>query len=129
MTEVVAALVREAGRVMICQRPPDKARANLWEFPGGKVDPGETHREALVRECREELAVELEVGDAYTQVTHQYPDLRVRLTLYNARILEGRPEKLEHADIRWVRPAELDQYAFCPADIEIIRMLKRDGRP
>jgi len=126
MTEVVAALIREGGRILICQRPPDKARALLWEFPGGKVDPGETGEEALVRECKEELNVILNVGEAYCRVTHQYPDIQVRLTLYHARIMDGRPEKLEHADIRWVTNAELSRYDFCPADREIILKLMRE---
>ena len=126
MTEVVAALIREDGRILICQRPVGKARALLWEFPGGKVDPGETQGEALLRECEEELNIRLEVGEAYCQVVHQYPDLQVRLTLYHARIKEGRPQRLEHADIRWVTNAELSGYDFCPADREIIQQLKRD---
>ncbi len=126
MTEVVAALIREDGRILICQRPVGKARALLWEFPGGKVDPGETGEEALFRECREELGVGLEVGEMYCRVTHRYPDLQVRLTLYHARIREGRPQRLEHADIRWVTPAELSGYDFCPADREIIMKLVGD---
>ena len=126
-TEVVAALISENGSILICRRPAGKAQALLWEFPGGKVDPGETPEQALVRECREELAVRLEVGALYTRVTHQYPDLRVRLSLYHAAIAEGRPKNLEHADIRWVKPTELDQYDFCPADRDIIKGLKANA--
>ncbi len=126
MTEVVAALIRENGRFLICQRPENKARALLWEFPGGKVDPGETGEQALIRECAEELGVILEVGEVCSRVTHQYPDLQVRLTLYHARIITGRLRRLEHADIRWVNPAELSGYDFCPADREIILKLMRE---
>ena len=124
MTEVVAALIWEKDRFMICQRPLHKARGLLWEFVGGKVEPGETREQALVRECREELGVTLEVGEAFMDVIHAYPDLTVHLTLFNASIREGRPQKLEHNDIRWITPAEIDGYDFCPADEEILKRLK-----
>lgn len=125
--EVVAALIWRGDHFFVCQRPADKARALLWEFPGGKVDPGESHEEALIRECREELAVDLKVGDLYMQVTHDYPDLQVRLFLYHARILAGEPQLLEHADSRWITARQLDDFDFCPADEEIIRKLKADN--
>lgn len=124
MTEVVAALIWEKNRFMICQRPPHKARGLLWEFVGGKVEPGETLEQALVRECREELGVTLEVGEVFMDVTHAYPDLTVHLTLFHASIREGRPQKLEHNDIRWITAAEIDGYDFCPADEEILKRLK-----
>lgn len=124
MTEVVAALIWEKNRFMICQRPPHKARGLLWEFVGGKVEPGETLEQALVRECREELGVSLEVGEVFMDVTHAYPDLTVHLTLFHASIREGRPQKLEHNDIRWITAAEIDGYDFCPADEEILKRLK-----
>ena len=81
MTEVVAALIWKGNQFMICQRPAHKARGLLWEFVGGKVEPGETKQQALIRECREELAVTLDVGDVFMEVTHEYPDLRVRCTV------------------------------------------------
>ena len=109
---------------MICQRPAHKARGLLWEFVGGKVEPGETREQALIRECREELAVELDVGGVFTEVVHEYPDLTVHLTLFHAAIREGTPEKLEHEDIRWITVNEIDQYVFCPADEEILTRLK-----
>ena len=123
-TEVVAALIWDGNQFMICQRPAHKARGLLWEFVGGKVEPGETKEQALIRECQEELAVTLEVGEAFLDVTHAYPDLTVHLTLFHAAIREGVPRKLEHADIRWITVDEIDQYAFCPADVEILRRLK-----
>ncbi len=120
ITEVVAALIWDGDKFMICQRPAHKARGLLWEFVGGKVEPGETKEAALVRECREELAVELSVGTVFMDVLHQYPDLTVHLTLYNATIAKGVPQKLEHNDIRWITPAQIPDYAFCPADVEIL---------
>ena len=127
MTEVVAALIWDNDKFMICQRPAHKARGLLWEFVGGKVEPGETREQALIRECREELAVTLEVGDVFMDVVHEYPDLTVHLTLFNASIQEGTPQKLEHNDIRWITVGEIDQYEFCPADEVILRRLK-NGR-
>ena len=124
-TEVVAALIWDQDKFMICQRPAHKARGLLWEFGGGKVEPGETKEQALIRECREELAVELDVGGVFTEVVHEYPDLTVHLTLFHAAIREGTPEKLEHEDIRWITVNEIDQYVFCPADEEILAKLKR----
>ena len=124
MTEVVAALIWDKDKSRICQRPAHKPRGLLWEFVGGKVEQGETKEQALIRECREELAVALDVGEVFMDVVHEYPDLTVHLTLFNASIREGTPQKLEHNDIRWITVGEIDQYAFCPADEEILRKLK-----
>ena len=120
MTEVVAALIWQGDKFMICQRPAHKARALLWEFVGGKVEPGETKEQALIRECQEELAVTLAVGDVFMDVTHEYSDLTVHLTLFNSTIAEGEPQKLEHNDIQWITPNEIPNYEFCPADVEIL---------
>ena len=128
MTEVVAALIWDGVRFMICQRPAHKARGLLWEFVGGKVEPGETREQALVRECREELAVTVSVGEIFAEVTHEYPDLTVHLTLFHAAIAEGTPQMREHNDIRWITVNEIDQYSFCPADEEILRRLKNAGK-
>ena len=125
MTEVVAALIWENNKFMICQRPAHKARGLLWEFVGGKVEPGETKEQALIRECQEELVITLSVGDVFTEVVHEYPDISIRLTLFNATIAEGIPQKLEHNDIRWITVDEIDQYSFCPADTEILLQLKQ----
>ena len=124
MTEVVAALIWDQNKFMICQRPAHKARGLLWEFVGGKVEPGESKEQALIRECREELAVTLRVGEVFMDVIHEYPDLTVHLTLFNAVISEGTPQMLEHNDIRWITVSEIDRYAFCPADDEILKKLK-----
>ena len=124
MVEVVAALIWANNKFMICQRPAHKARGLLWEFVGGKVEPEETKEQALIRECQEELAVKLSVGDVFMDVIHEYPDLTVHLTLFNATIAEGEPQKLEHNDIRWITPSEISNYEFCPADEEILYKLK-----
>lgn len=123
MTEVVAALIRKDNAFMICQRPAHKARGLLWEFVGGKVERGETKEQALIRECREELAVTLSVGTVFMEIVHEYPDLTVHLTLFNATVAEGEPQKLEHNDIRWITPGEIPNYDFCPADEEILKKL------
>lgn len=125
MTEVVAALIWDGERFMACQRPPHKARGLKWEFVGGKVEPGETRAQALIRECREELGVTVQVGDIFMEVDHVYPDLTVHLTLFHASIAEGTPQKLEHNDIRWITVDEIDEYEFCPADEEILERLKQ----
>ena len=123
--DVVAALVVENGKFMICQRPQNKARGLLWEFVGGKVEPGETKAQALVRECREELGVTVVPGDVFMEVDHVYPDITIHLTLFRARITAGRPQRLEHADIRFIAPEEIPQYAFCPADASILEQIKK----
>ena len=124
MTEVVAALIWDGDKFIICQRPAHKARGLLWEFVGGKVELGETKEDALIRECKEELNILLSVGDVFMDVVHEYPDLTVHLTLFNATIAEGEPNKLEHNDIQWITPSEIQNYDFCPADKEILMKIK-----
>ena len=123
-TEVVAALIWEGDRFMICQRPAHKARGLLWEFVGGKQEPGESLQEALQRECREELDIEIAVGERFMDVMHDYPDLLVHLTLFNAVITQGPPKLLEHNDLRFILPSEIENFAFCPADEEILKEIK-----
>ena len=125
MVEVVAALIWDKDKFMICQRPAHKSRGLLWEFVGGKVEPGETKQQALIRECMEELSVTVSVGDVFTEVFHKYPDIEVHLTLFNAVISEGIPQKLEHNDIKWITPDEIENYEFCPADIEILSEIRK----
>ena len=126
MTEVVAALIWDDDKFMICQRPAHKARGLLWEFVGGKVELCETKEQALIRECKEELNVVVSVGDVFMEVVHEYPDLTVHLTLLNATITEGEPQKLEHNDIKWITPREIPNYDFCPADKEILEKLRKE---
>lgn len=121
MVEVVAALIWDGDRFLICQRPAHKARGLLWEFVGGKVEPGETKEQALRRECREELDISLSVGEVFMEVVHPYPDITVRLTLFQGTIEEGTPRMLEHHDLRWITPEEIPAFDFCPADEEILK--------
>ena len=124
MVEVVAALIWKNNKFMICQRPAHKARGLLWEFVGGKVEQGETKEDALIRECKEELNVLLSVDEVFMDVVHEYPDLTVHLTLFNATITDGEPQKLEHNDIKWIAPSEIPNFEFCPADEDILVKLK-----
>ena len=124
MTEVVAALIWDGDKFMICQRPANKARALLWEFVGGKVELGETKEQALIRECKEELGILLSVSDVFMDVVHEYPDITVHLTLFNATIDNGEPQKLEHNDIQWITSSEISSYEFCPADEEILKAIQ-----
>lgn len=126
MTDVVAALIWQGDRFLACQRPANKARGLLWEFVGGKVEPDESMEQALIRECREELDIELAVGELFMEVVHEYPDLTVRLSLFNASIASGEPKLLEHNAIRWITPAQIDELEFCPADEEILNRLKKN---
>lgn len=122
--QVVAALIWREGRFMICQRPKHKTRGLLWEFVGGKTEAGETREQALVRECREELDIEISVGELFMELDHDYPDLYVHLSLYNACIKRGEPRLLEHNDLRWIKPSEIPDYQFCPADKEILERIR-----
>ena len=128
ITNVVAALVWDGDKFMICQRPAHKARGLLWEFVGGKVEKGESKADALVRECKEELDIIVEPHDVYMELIHEYPDITVRLTLYNAVIKEGEPKMLEHNDIKWITASEIPQFDFCPADEEILRKIIEDSK-
>ena len=125
MTDVVAALIWDQGKFMICQRPAHKARGLLWEFVGGKTEPGETMEDALIRECREELDITVAVGDIFTQVVHEYPDILIRLTLFNCTVAQGTPKLLEHNDLKWIAPAEIPNFDFCPADKDILAMIRQ----
>lgn len=129
MIEVVAALIWDKDRFLICQRPKNKARGLLWEYVGGKVEPGETKQEALIRECREELDVTITVGDVFMDVVHEYPDITVHLTLFHASIAEGTIRLLEHNAIAWITPAEISDYDFCPADEDINKQIIKGKLP
>ena len=126
MVEVVAALIKRGDKFLICQRPRNKARGLLWEFVGGKVEKGESKKQALMRECKEELNIILDVGDVFIDVTHEYPDITVHLTLFNAVIAEGEPQLTEHNDMKWITATEISNYEFCPADKVILQKLTKE---
>ena len=125
---VVAALIADPldpGRYLVQQRLPGKSRPLLWEFPGGKVEPAETDEEALARECREELDVELEVGERVWHTSHSYADLQVELVLYRASIRGGEPKPLHAHALRWASGDEMRRLSFCEADLPLVALLAR----
>ena len=135
ITDVAAAVIRRRGRILICQRPANKGNPLLWEFPGGKREPGESLESCLVRECREELGVEIAVGHLLAETTHAYPDITVHLSFFEAQIVSGEVTRREHAALQWVTPQEMGRYPFCPADIPLLDTLVKaveeneQGRP
>jgi 8-oxo-dGTP diphosphatase len=125
---VVAALIaadRDPSRFLVQQRLPDKSRANLWEFPGGKVEPGETDEAALAREAQEELDVSLQVGERLWDTVHTYADLTVELVLYRARLTRGEPKALGAQALRFASPTEMKALPFCEADVPLLDVLER----
>lgn len=126
MLEVVAALIEEGDRFLACQRPAHKARGLQWEFLGGKVETGETREAAIIRECREEIGVDIAVRGIVAEVTHEYDELCVHLTLLRAAIAKGEPQRLEHADIRWLTLDEAQAYPFCEADQELLHIMRKE---
>ena len=125
MVEVVAAIIRGQGKILITQRLDDVHLARLWEFPGGKVEVGESLEAALQREIREELGVGIVVGEEFFSVEHEYPEKSVRLHFFSCSIVDGKPQALGVADLRWVRPEALAEFEFPPADAELIERLRR----
>ena len=123
--DVVAALIWEKDKFLICQRPEHKTRGLLWEFVGGKVEPGETMQQALQRECAEELAIQVNVGAQFWQEYHEYPDMLIRLTLFHCRVDSGIPQALEHNDLKWIHPSQIGDFEFCPADRDILKEIQR----
>lgn len=129
---VVAALIsdpRDPTRFLVQQRLPDKSRAHLWEFPGGKVEPGETDEAALARECHEELAVDLAVGRRLWSNHHAYSDLIVQLELFAAEIRKGEPQALGAQAIRFCTPKEMQALPFCEADLPLLESLVTGAVP
>lgn len=122
--EVVAALIFDGDKFLICQRPAHKARGLLWEFVGGKVEKGESMAAALVRECREELDITVNPQEIFAEVTHAYPDVTVHLTLFKCTVSRGEIRLLEHNAAQWITPDEIEKYDFCPADTEILQKIK-----
>lgn len=126
--EVVGAVIRRGAEVLIAQRMPGKHEALLWEFPGGKLEPGEAPEACLAREIQEELGVAIRVGPVLGDVTHDYGERRIHLTCYWAELVAGEPRALECHAIRWVRRDELDGFAYAPADVPLVERLKAAWR-
>lgn len=127
IVEVVAALIWNGEKFMICQRPANKKRGLLWEFVGGKVEKGESKERALIRECKEELDIEIEVDSEFISTKHTYPDITINLTVFNSRIVSGKPTILEHKDLKWITKNEIPKYNFCPADVVILEKIKKNN--
>lgn len=120
---VVAALIEDGDRLLIQQRPANGERGSLWEFPGGKREAGETDLQALVRECREELGIEVEVGARVWETEHAYLDLTVALALYSCGIKQGAPVPRDGQKIEWVPRPRLSEFSFCEADLPFVERL------
>lgn len=120
MIEVTAAVIHNDGKLLICQRPKGKSCELLWEFPGGKIEPGETAEQCIVRECQEELGVTLQVIRKLTEITHHYPDRTVHLQFFIAEIESGDLKMKEHNAFAWITPEEKGAYNFCPADEKML---------
>lgn len=128
VTAVVAAIIRKNSRILICQRDAGGSTSLLWEFPGGKVEPHETLKECLIRECKEELAVDIEVGKVFAETEFSDANKKMAFTFFNARIKGGQLKANVHRDIRWVAARALKDYDFCPADVSVVdELLKRSG--
>lgn len=126
MRDVSTAVIRQDDRILICQRPPHKGNALKWEFVGGKSEEGETLEETLIRESKEELDVVVSVGEKIMEIVHSYPDETYRISIFNAEIIDGTPKLLEHVDMKWIYPKDIDTYDFCVADKEILEKIKRE---
>ena len=127
MLEVTAAIIRKDNRILICQRPANKSCGLLWEFPGGKIEPGETGEQCIIRECQEELGVTLQVHKEVIDVVCEYPDRAVHLHFYLCDIVAGALEKKEHAAFRWISRKETSQFEFCPADAKMLSLVDMDS--
>lgn len=123
--DVVGAVIQnEAGEVLCARRAPDKAQGGLWEFPGGKIEPGEQPAESLRREIREELGCDIAVGEQVAEATYRYPNALVRLVTFRARLVGGEPTPREHAELRWLPVADLARLSWAPADLPTVARLQ-----
>jgi 8-oxo-dGTP diphosphatase len=123
---VACALIDADGRVLLAQRPADKAMGGLWEFPGGKMEPGEAPESALIRELREELGIAVKEAclAPFTFASHAYTDFHLLMPLYLCRRWEGTPQPLEHQALKWVWPKDMASYPMPPADLPLLPMLR-----
>ena len=124
MIQLSAAILKnEAGKILICQRGAGGPCAYLWEFPGGKLESGESPEECLFRECREELGIEIMVQELFAQTTYAYPEIQIAFSFFRAELVDGEPRADVHKSIQWVLPDELKLYEFCPADVAVVERL------
>lgn len=125
MLQVSAGVIyNDTGEVLVCQRNGADSCALLWEFPGGKQEPNETAQECLMRECREELSIEVGIDRVLACTVFKYPEREIAFTFFAAHIISGTPKALVHNTIKWAQPKDLDESLFCPADVEMVRLLK-----
>lgn len=127
--DVAAALIFHNGKLLITQRRPDDHLPNLWEFPGGKLEPNETWEQCLRREIREELGVEIEVRELVEDLTHTYPEKTVRLRFYCCRLVSGEPQAIHVQALRWVTREELSNFKFPAADAQLLEHLRAISWP
>jgi 8-oxo-dGTP diphosphatase len=125
MLEVVAALIVRDDKYLICRRAAHKSNGGLWEFPGGKIEAGESRKQARIRECAEELAVQQQVGGLLLQTQHSYPHTEISLSLYACTVAIGEPQALKHQEIRWVSLTEMPAFEFSPADRYFVEQLQK----
>ena len=123
----VAVINNKQGKILIDRRKKTGEMGGLWEFPGGKIEVGETIEECIQREVKEELDIEIIVGDRLTTITHAYQTFNVTLYVHNCQYLSGKPQPLECEEIHWVEPAQMNQYQFPQANIQIINLLQQRG--
>lgn len=123
---VTAALIRKESSYLIAQRKKGTHQEMMWEFPGGKIEPGESPEHCLEREIEEELNLKIAVGDIYHVVSHNYGDRHIILLCYLSTVIEGDPEIVDCEDFRWVTPEEMKAYKFAPADIPVVEKLVQD---
>ena len=127
LLEVSAAILLRDGQILIAQRPPGGHLAGMWEFPGGKREPGESWEACLRRELQEELAVDADVGRLYAEITHAYPARTVRLRFFLCRLMSGEPRPVQCAAVAWIGRDGLDAHQFPPADAELLDQLRADA--
>lgn len=123
MTEVVGALIRNKNKFLIFRRPENKGNPLKWEFVGGKLEEGESPSDALIRECREELDIEVIPGKTVCDVVHEYPDITVHLTVLDTQLGKGEIKLIEHIAMKWINSDEAQCVDFCDADIEILPII------
>jgi len=123
MIRVAAAIIKKDNRILICQRGEGGNCPFLWEFPGGKLEQNETFEECAVRECREELSIEINLQGLFARTFYRYSDREISFAFFNADILEGKIKPTVHKEVKWVEPSELKDFEFCPADVEIVEKI------